>query len=54
MQYIELEHFWSEKDCLLTRTAGNKYSRNVHNFAQQVQTPLSDFLLIFYCISDKI
>ena len=35
---------WSEKLTLFvnTLTAQNKYSRcNVHNFAQQVQTPVS-------------
>ena len=45
--YIELEKsalVWSEilRPFLNTLTADNKYSRcNVHNFAQQVQTPLS-------------
>ena len=71
--YIELEKksalVWSEILTLFvnTLTAHNKYSRcNVHNFAQQVQTPLSqrvnkhlrfqktnaDFLSISYCISE--
>ena len=39
-----------------TLTADNKYSRcNMHNFAQQVQTPLSQkqkIFGIFYCISE--
>ena len=46
--YIELEKksalVWSEILTLFvnTLTAHNKYSRwNVHNFAKQVQTPLS-------------
>ena len=66
--YIELEKnalVWSEILRLFvnTLTADNKYSRcNVHNFAQQVQTPLfqkqriilktKEFLWIFYCISE--
>ena len=45
--YIELEKvcislIWNLKTVFNTLTADNKYSRcNVHNFAQQVQTPLS-------------
>ena len=44
--YIELEKvcislIWNLKTVFNTLTADNKYSRcNVHNFAQQVQTPL--------------
>ena len=63
--YIELEKsalVWSEilRPFLNTLTADNKYSRcNVHNFAQQVQTPLSqkqktfvDFLLHFWNVHE--
>ena len=45
--YIELANvcislIWNLKTVFNTLTADNKYSRwNVHNFAQQVQTPLS-------------
>ena len=42
---------WSEilRPFLNTLTADNKYSRcNVHNFAQQVQTPLSQKQKIFW------
>ena len=52
--YIELEKsalVWSENLRLFlnTLTADNKYSRcNVHNFAQQVQTPLSQKQKTFY------
>ena len=59
--YIELEKsalVWSEILRLFvnTFTADNKYSRcNVHHFAQQVQTPLSQkqkTFVDFYCISE--
>ena len=52
--YIELEKvcislIWNLKAVFNTLTADNKYSRcNVHNFAQQVQTPLSQKKKNFY------
>ena len=51
--YIELEKvcislIWILRVFVNTLTAGNKYSRcNVQNFAQQVQTPLSQKQKIF-------
>ena len=52
--YIELEKvcislIWNLKTVVNTLTADNKYSRcNVHNFAQQVQTPLSQKQKTFF------
>ena len=52
--YIELEKvcislIWNLKTVCYKLTADNKYSRcNVHNFAQQVQTPLSQKQEIFF------